>query len=214
MQSAVKSLRTIESYWLLSVLLLAMAFSGCVSYTTLQSPKVMEPGQWAIGAGCAATTEDVGEFSLYGRMGVVRHLDVGLKLFDFAPSLGVFGDVKYQMWEKAPFLSGDLGFSHMSSPNLFGSDDSDDLECFALYPMLLFGSEQLYAGAKVVYFSQEVEFLDLVDKTTISDHFFILTLGGSFGDEHIRVMPEFDIGVWSMKETATWGGLAIQHVSK
>lgn len=141
---------------------LYLLFSGCVSLSTLQSPKVLERGESK--HGIAATVyagngaSGLTEFDLWGYYGLGKRTQAGWKFFG-VPGLfgGIGADVKYQLHDASPYLALDLGFSYTSAANIF--DDGDNsLDTFTLNPALLFGTEQIYGGLKGIYLFSNLEY--------------------------------------------------------
>lgn len=138
----------------------AFLVGGCASYTTLQSPRTLAPGKVQLGAGTAIISSSGGvgvlpEFG--GRVGLANHVDIGAKYV--MPRL-LFADAKVQLLDTrkdAPLdLALDLGASHAS----FDSDDEDgSVSCNGLYPALLIGKDNWYAGAKatILFFDGSIK---------------------------------------------------------
>lgn len=201
---------------ILVILVATMMFCGCVSHTTFQSPRVLDPGQANVGLGGAGwvqrhdTHRHHGflEGVLYGRVGVTRNLDVGIKLF--GPFGGIFGDVKYQLWQRPPFVSADLGFSY----GRFGDmpDSGDDFDYLGFYPMVLFGYEDLYGGVKLIYV-EEVRHRKYGPGGTETERYSRpgIVVGTSVGSK-VRMRPEMNIYKISDGVLFT-AGLAIEWAS-
>jgi hypothetical protein len=132
--------------FLFFILLISIsAIVSCVP-SSYQSPKVLRPGEKALGAGLAfAKYENVTPMDpfLCFRYGVFDKVDLGLKAFGF-PDLGysVFFDAKYSLLEQPILISGNLGF--MAIAEHF--PDDDEAKVFGLHPTILLGSEKIYGG--------------------------------------------------------------------
>jgi len=162
-------------------------FAGCASFSTFQSPQVLEPGKRSLGIGISETINPdenkmvVGPLDIYGRFGIVRNIDVGIKLsggipFPLPPWVVLFADVKYQFSEKPLIVSGDLGYS------LFRLED---ITTYGIYPMVLLGNEYFYSGLKIVYLSSSglVNLIDSAISFKWSTAFPGITIGTIFGDK-------------------------------
>ena len=96
-----------------------LILSGCVSLSSLQSPRVLEPKQEFHGFALAGFYDQdqnvVGlyEIDIYGRFGIAKNWDLGYKIYG-VPLLfgGIQGDIKYQILAKPLKIAGDLGLSY------------------------------------------------------------------------------------------------------
>ena len=177
---------------LVSIILYSLAsFTGCVSYSTLQSAKTLEPGQILAGGGSAFAIANGGsavvpEFN--ARVGIVRNFDLGAKYI--LPSL-YFLDGKYQFIDAPVILSADLGWSYFSYTGSLGKSRGTTT-CW--YPMLIAGQEHWYFGVKEVYFSTQGEF-EFFGLNKFQGSGWITTnivAGGVIGNK-IRFLPEVNI---------------------
>jgi hypothetical protein len=125
-------------------LAVVVIFSGCISYTTLQTPETLPPGKVAVGVGAAVGTGAM--FEVGGRVGLAKNLDAGVKVA--LPRL-VFTDAKVQLTDGPVLVATDLGFSYMNT-----SEDGNGVtvNSYGLYPMLLVGGRHWYVGGKGIYF--------------------------------------------------------------
>jgi len=133
------------------LLILILVIVNCVP-SSYQSPKVLRPGEKALGAGVFfGKYESVipVDLSLYFRHGVFEKADLGLKVSGF-PDLGhnVFFDAKYNFLEQPLLISGDFGF--MTFAEYFTPDD--ELKALGFHPTVLFGSNRIYGGIGWNYF--------------------------------------------------------------
>ena len=211
MQQTRKPIRIAKDCCSLAAILTAVMLTGCFSLATFQSPKVLERGQTAFGAGAGITTEKLLGTSAFGRVGLSQNLDAGFKLLG-VPLSGVFGDVKYQLWENVSYGSLDFGVSYM-----WGSSTlrSTDWTCLGLHPMVLLGDEKVHGGVKIVCLLDEVEFypVGLGEKITWSAGAFpVIFVGISIGGR-VKVMPEVSISFPS-EGNQVWAGLAVQLNTK
>jgi hypothetical protein len=169
-------------------LCLGLLLSGCMSYTTLQSPKTLESGQVILGGGIA-TSFDGGDasFEFNGRIGIVHNFDVGAKIV--MPSL-YFVDAKYQLFHDPIDISADLGWSSFSNSSQSSHDKGSTT---AWYPMLLFGQDHWYVGVKQVILKSTGQFeLFGTQKFSYSGLWSTnIVIGGIFGT-NIRMMPEIN----------------------
>jgi hypothetical protein len=175
-------------FLILTFLCLAILLSGCMSYTTLQSPKTLESGKVLLGGGIATSFEG-GQPSLEfnSRVGIVHNFDVGAKIV--VPSL-YFVDAKYQLFHDPIDISVDLGWSSFSN----SSQSSDDKgSTTAWYPMLIFGQDHWYVGIKQVIMKStgQFEFFG-TQKYGFSGLWSTnVVIGGILGT-NIRMMPEIN----------------------
>jgi hypothetical protein len=173
---------------ILIYLCLGILLSGCMSYTTLQSPKTLESGQVILGGGIATSFEGGRpsvEFN--SRIGILHKFDVGAKIV--IPSL-YFVDAKYQILDEPVAMSADLGWSSFSN----SSQSSDDKgTTTAWYPMLIIGQDHWYVGVKQVFLRStgQFEFFG-TQKFSYSGLWSTnVVIGGIFGT-NIRMMPEIN----------------------
>lgn len=136
--------RSVDNIFVIVLLLLISLTVSCVP-SSYQSPKVLKPGEKALGAGVSfGKYENVTpvDFSLCFRYGVFDKVDLGLKAFGF-PNLGhnVFFDAKYSLLEQPLLISGDLGFMAIAE-----YIPDDEAKVFGLHPTIFLGSEKIYGG--------------------------------------------------------------------
>ena len=91
---------------------LALVLTGCISYTTLQTPDTLAPGKGSIGLGAATSTGGGLMLEAGGRIGVATHFDAGLKYT--WPNLLVV-DGKLQLVDAPLLVSADLAISYFST---------------------------------------------------------------------------------------------------
>ena len=185
----------------LAAIFAAVMLNGCVSFTTFQSPKVLEPEQVALGGGVAVGTNGPYEAAVYGRVGLLNQSEVGFKAFGIPGlSLGVFGDIKHQFLKDPPYGTVDFGVSYIS-----GIVD--------LYPMLLLGNENAHAGGKIVYFfvGEEFDLFGSDEEDYFSAWFPMIFVGASLGGS-VRFMPEITVSL-PPGPVLLWAGVAIQLTS-
>lgn len=180
------SLKELPGAWLGATL--CMLFSGCVSLSTLQSPKVLERGESKHGIAGTLYTGDgasgIAEFDLWGYYGLGKRTQAGWKFFG-VPGLfgGVGADLKYQLHDASPYLALDLGFSYTSTANIFDDDDKD-VDAFTINPALLFGTERLYGGLKGIYLFSKLEYELFGTSSNVALEGFTpgLVLGSTLGE--------------------------------
>jgi hypothetical protein len=165
-------------------------FIGCVSYTTLQSAKTLDPGEVLIGGGSAIPVSG-NEITLLpelnARIGIVNKFDVGIKYS--VPSLYFF-DGKIQIIDAPVTLSADVGWSYFSYT---GSSGKSRGKTTCWYPMLIAGQEKWYVGIKEVYFHTRGEF-EFFGLNKFEGSGWITTnivAGGIIGDK-VRLLPEMN----------------------
>jgi hypothetical protein len=171
------------------ILVLSMSsFTGCMSYTTLQSPKTLEPAQLIVGAGLSKPLEEGSKGFMYefnSRVGILNRFDIGAK---FVAGSLYFLDGKYQILKEPISLSADLGWSYFS---YFGSIGNSTGKTTCWYPMIIAGQDHWYVAVKKVHMSTEGEF-ELFTTWKISGSGWISTniVAGVILGETIRFIPE------------------------
>lgn len=127
---------------------LVLVLSGCVSLSTFQSPRVLDPGTTQLGAGVIVTGGEAGtgEVAIVARRGLADGVDVGAKLWGIPPFLGLYADVRYQILREPFLVSGTLGGSVFSVRE--DGDDDRSVSTTALYPTVLVGTERLFGGVR------------------------------------------------------------------
>lgn len=212
----VKETLTIVKKWCtVAAIFTVFMFTGCYSLTTFQSAKALDPGQAAFGGGAAIATGGIFETTAFGRIGLSQNSDVGVKAFGLPGfGFGLFGDMKYQLLKTIPYAAVDFGASFMHGSSDFGSNDWNSV---GLYPMVLFGDENTYAGAKAVIFLGDIELqLDpfgLGEKTVEYSGWFPMIFVGTCNGDRIKVMPEVGVSL-PPAELNLWAGLAFQLNTK
>jgi hypothetical protein len=201
-----------KRYILCSSICLYLLFycTGCVSYSTLQSAKTLDPGNVLIGGGAAfpASDNEVGSmFEFNGRVGIAKKFDVGAK-YSF-PSL-FFLDAKYQILDEPITLSADLGWSYFSYS---GSSGESEGTSTAWYPMLIAGQDHWYVAVKEVYFMTEGEF-EFFGSNTFNGSGWLSTnivAGGIIGTD-FRVLPELNLIIPGSGKTLIVPAVGLQFV--
>jgi hypothetical protein len=171
----------------LSVLIFMLIFlTGCMSYTTLQSSKTLEPGQVIIGGGISESGTIRSEVN--SRVGVVKRFDVGAKI-EAGPLY--FVDGKYQILQGPINVSADLGWAYFSYDGDFGQDKG---KFTSWYPMLMVGQDHWYIALKEVYFSAQSDF-ELFGAWKFKGSGWISTniTAGAIVGEKVRFLPEMNL---------------------
>jgi len=192
-----------------------LTMGGCV-YTSLQSPNVLPPGQIAVGLEAAAegTLELSGRpgfgslgLGINGRVGIMGNTDLGLRL----SLLGGFVDVKHQFLRGPIAGAFDVGVSYMTPIDASGGWSANDRASFlGVYPMLLFGSEHYFGGARLVYLLKMPS-----DKSQSVTRYVLpgVLVGASIG-RRFRIVPEANcyylVDGWADWRIAFGGGLGFQ----
>ena len=183
---------------------LAVAVSGCISYSTFQTPRVLERGEVVIGAGATGLPGDDPAVlpEVYGRFGIAERVDAGVKMTGVPPWAWLMGDVKYQVVDGPFAVAADMGVSYAGT-GVTIDDDSSDIGFLGLYPAIMAGTDRLYGGAKLIYIAAGDG-----DTEWLSGNLYGLFAGTSFG-ERWRFLPE--VHVYFGDETAVLGGLGVQY---
>ncbi len=179
--------------WVESLFVMGIIFimSGCVSFTSFNSPQTTPKGEGSIGAGTAlfvdTEEEEVGVLpSAYGRVGIAERWDAGLKV---APHV-FFSDLKYQIVRSGIDVSADLGLSYSG----FFSAST-----VAAYPGVYVGTDQFYVGGRqtllVGSFDPEEDSSLFGQETSFSGNFTTFMVGASVGGSRVRVMPEVNLHI-------------------
>lgn len=184
---------------LIPALLLTLVASGCISFSTFQSPRVLERGEGQLGGGVLFGVDlegeesGLGELALLGRYGVGDRVDVGGKLWGFPPFLGIYGDVRYQLLREPFLISGAMGASWISF---------DEFSTGALYPTVMFVTDRFFAGARWTFLTATGTDLE----ETFGANFPGAVVGASFGGR-LTFAPE--VNVLFGEETAVMPGAAV-----
>ena len=186
-------IKKIELSLLLCILIVT---SGC-AVATFQNPKVLNPGEKAIGIGSAGYYElkydesYFAEFNLYGRFGIEKNKEIGIK---YLFPTGVCGDVKLQLIDSPIFVSFDFGISYSF---YIDYNEMDAASILGFYPMLLIGTEHLYGGIKYNYFINEtylrtetLRYPGLMLGASAGDDFRIIKYMNRFKETEIGLIPE------------------------
>ncbi|MEO0206424.1 MAG: hypothetical protein ABIL22_07100, partial [candidate division WOR-3 bacterium] len=168
---------------------LLVMLTGCMSVTTFQSPKVLDPGEKTAGIGVGAHGGYAYGYikplhiDIFARIGLMKKIDAGIKLYSY----GVLGDMKYQVIKSPLFTSLDIGFSYVYGPDFDGYRS-----VLGAYPMLIIGTERYYTGAKFIHV-KDVSLTDQKEylKTDIYT-FPAVLMGASFGNK-LKIIPELNI---------------------
>jgi len=107
-------------------------------------------------------------------------------------------------------LSGPLLVSLDLGASVFGviTTDESSSAVVGLYPMVLVGTEHVFAGYRHVYFGGEVEGFD--GSSPFSGQFSSFVLGGSLGKQRVRFLPEV-VFMFPQGETFISYGISIQY---
>jgi hypothetical protein len=170
----------------LSLLLFALIFTSCVSFSTLQSAKVVEDKEVITGIGAIAIPRDdeIGccGVEAYLRFSTFKNSDFGIKLIGFPGAGMITGDLKYQLLSDPFFLSFDLAYSYSAIEDL-GSGSG-------IIPTVFVGSERIFGGAKIIYTSISIkDFFD--SESNYSDNQTNIPgvfIGGVIGNK-FRLLP-------------------------
>lgn len=170
------------------VLSLLVVVPGCVSLTSYNSPQTMKEGTGSFGGGVSfIVSDDTAESVqatpypvMYGRIGMAKKWDVGLKI---APYF-MYTDVKYQLADRPLDVATDLGVSY-GLPNTV-----------AAYPAIYIGTEHLYVGGRYTFVTGSLNLDEndtgLSGNAQFSGSYPSCIAGASIGGR-FRVMPEVTV---------------------
>lgn len=113
---------------------------GCVP-SGYQSPRTLRPGQASVGAGVALPFT-YGDLSLCLRCGVIKNLDVGIKMGGSNDGYGVFSDIKYCFLKHPLLVAADLGFIYHEGEFM----NEYEPRTQGVHPTILLGSDRFYGG--------------------------------------------------------------------
>ena len=180
--------------------------SGCISYSTLQTPDTLPPGKVAGGVGASfihgGTMLEAG-----GRVGVARNFDIGLKYS--IPRL-FFADAKFCFTDHPLVVSGDLGVSTFA--NAWSENDNASGSTTGIYPMILVGQKHWYAGVKENYLSTSGS-LDLFGRVNYSGSGWLgpsVLFGLWLGGDDVRLLAEVNMFFFRGMDTFVVPALGFQ----
>lgn len=177
---------------LLPLVFVPLLLTGC-AFTVAQSPETVAPGRVFAG-GLASLGLNTGagtvkpflagsELGVYGRAGLARNLDAGVRL---SIPAGLGADIKYALLSRRQRLAVGIGASFLPwvVPPLV---DSSRRMSVGIYPLLVGGTPNLFGGVRgigLVHF----------DRGALARYHYLagpqVFLGASLGRRRIRVLPE------------------------
>ncbi|MBN2364344.1 hypothetical protein JXL83_09455 [candidate division WOR-3 bacterium] len=174
-------------------LLVLFLLSGCIKYSTLQSPKTLERGDYSVGiAGSKFIFSDSGEarfgsgsIDVFARAGLKHNLDFGCKATIYeGGAFNLFSDVKYRFFETPVMISGDVGALVSFRTN-------------GLYLMALAGNDNIYTGIKAMFVHEQpnsTQPMPAEDTAYIPKNPLGLVLGGGISSFiNIKIVPELNV---------------------
>jgi hypothetical protein len=202
------------SGYLLCLALTCAVAAGCgVPLSTLHGPAPLEPHVRSVSAGLGPVFLDDGfdeDFLLFTlafgpyasvRQGITDRLELGAAFGIFN---GLSVDAKYNLLRGPVFLSADLALSRgvIVDFDIWGGDDEGAIGTLGLHPALMFGTERIYGGAKLMTFPGHID---------MRRPWSVVYVGGSFGTQ-TRIVPEI---AWlrdpADRETSWLVGLVVQR---
>jgi len=159
---------------------------GCISLGTYNSPQTMPEGSGSVGAGTAIAVSNEADGvdvtplpAAYGRIGLGRRIDAGLKVAPFV----LFADLKYQFLDRRIDVAADFGVSYGVLLNTVGA-----------YPALYIGTDRFYVGGRLAAVSGSIDSDEssLFNDATFSGVIPGVVVGASIGDR-VRVRPEVNV---------------------
>lgn len=188
--------------------------AGCASFTTFQTPEVLEKGELSMGLGAAGLmlmessgpTIGIGSTDFFTRYGLGANTDVGLKLSGIFPFIVLAGDVKHQLWKKPIALSLDLGASYFVL---------DQFQTFGIYPMILLGAKPFFAGFRISHLiiseasnTSGFPFYSSSDATTATIPNVVV---GMYIGKRFQVIPEINYYLNTTGDRFIFFGMGIQY---
>ncbi|RPH89264.1 MAG: hypothetical protein EHM72_20615 [Calditrichaeota bacterium] len=118
-------------------LLVAM---NCVP-SSYHSPRVLRPGEMSVGAGLSLPVTQ-GDVSLCLRSGIIKNLDLGIKLGGWGDCYGLFSDIKYCIVKQPLLISANMGFLYHQDTFMTETEPRTQ----GIHPTILLGSDRIYGG--------------------------------------------------------------------
>ena len=175
-------MKIIDVFLFFLILSSGCIFSGCFSFSTLQTAETLPPGRIEAGVGYDGMVE-VG-----GRVGVFSSVDAGVKYCTLypsrLPSRLIFIDGKYQLWNSGIDGSFDIGYSIYHK---------NDIITYGYYPMLLVGQKHWYVGIKgnIISTSGSIDLFGNNIPFSGSGYFATsVVAGGMIGTDNIKLLIE------------------------
>ena len=181
--------------------------AGCVSFSTFQAPTPLGEDRAIMGVGVSGIAgsggSGFGMIDIYGRTGITDRLDAGIKVFGIPIGFlgGVMFDVKYAVNAGSPTLALDMGVSYFSI---------EDARALGLYPMVLYGTRNVYAGLKMIFFATSTN-IDLFDSETVESNASIpgAVVGVGIG-KRSRLMAELNVYRFPEGDVVFFPGVGFQ----
>jgi hypothetical protein len=168
------------------VLSLTITLSSCFNLSTLQTPKVLEKGEKTFGVGTLMYVDEEAfccGIEAYARYAPFKIADIGIKLAG-VPGFGtITGDVKFQLFSEPFYGALDLSYSHIFFSDIFNDQDESISQ---LTPALFFGTERIFGGAKMLFFSKSAD--DALSGDIFNSEIIGIFIGSSIGDQW-KIMP-------------------------
>jgi hypothetical protein len=200
---------------------LAILVSGC-AFTVAQSPETVAPGRVVAGGlgslGLGQGASPAGpllagtELGAYGRAGLRRNLDAGVRL---SLPAGLGADIKYQVLSRRTRLALGLGASFLPwvAPPLV---DSTRRMALGLYPLVVGGSRRAWCGLRGIG-------LVHYDRGTIARYHVLagpeFFVGSTVGRGRLQALPE--LHAWwlepfhdARRQFGVGFGIAVQYQLK
>lgn len=166
--------------------------SGCMTFSTLQSPKTLERGDYSVGiAGSKFAFSDSrgqkmgsGSFDVFARAGMKHNMYFGFKTTVYeGGSFNLFADVKYRFLERPFMISGDVGTLISFRTN-------------GLYLLALAGNDNIYTGLKAMFIHEQPSSTQTIlndeDTAFIPKNAVGFVLGGGIGS-FVKIIPELNV---------------------
>jgi len=161
--------------------------NSCANLSTLQTPVVSDYKKGQTGIGVLSLTTDHTYCcapEVYVRYGFYNNFDGGLKM----GYLYITGDLKYQLFKEPFYGAIDFSFTRGGVFTLWGDNEKDEIIGYNEFsPMLIFGSENIFGGAKLLYFTNtNYNLYGFFCGALIGDTFGILPVLNIYFQDHGR----------------------------
>lgn len=171
---------------LILIIVSALFFSSCVTFSTLHTPETIEPGHISFNAGVSTLANNIfngGSVTIYPeagwRVGVVEGFDMGFK---YTHPFIFSWDSKFQLYDGPVKIAFDIG-TVIFPVSIFTTIDVN--------PMLIIGQKHWYAGVKSTFTAVDIF---NIDESIHGIYYYGTTVitGISLGQEKLKLLVELN----------------------